>query len=710
MRDSLIREQKQYDALRGSSSGSSGSNSGSTRSSRSRGGSSGSNRRSVSSNRIGSGGGGGGSEGVTHFESSKTPNKSLFAPPPVSVVDLEKERKLKEEVDQLRKQIEEEKAQLEKLKEKRQEEMKAIKENDLMRKEIEKIKKQQEDLIKAQHIQRDKIITEVVQELRVTKRLKTIRDVFSKWYRKTRPRIERHKQILSIYLWRLKRKAFSQLMKNCESRKSQREQQRVEKVLREQHKREETATKFNRIRTLSRYLIRWITTYKIQKEKRVLQAQHERRRQKMESFLENFSKISEPEEVQQPAPVPNKVRSPSQQQQQQQPVKRSSVRSPSQQPQTTRSPIKEHQPSTPSEIATGEAQRSPLESVSTLESPTTPTIEVIPQEQPTVSQSTNGHLESIETTTEPTETDIVTPATDDDTPNQDETTKLSKSPDIKPPAFLMTMEQRQIERKKRWEVLQQKYKQQELEKEKKRKEEEEKVLAEEAEKKKQLLEEKKREKELAKLKEEEKERKRLEMMEKNRMAYDHYRKSLMKYYGWISLKRLLEKREGVMREAQRYYESGLLYRCFKVLARHRVEMKALRVQEHLRNIELFQRKVQLRIMRNTFLCFVRSHQQIKDWQEQADKLHGEHVRQATFRHWRQTFERVRHQRLLDKHTKEQLAHQFARSFNMRYYFRRWQQFVIEQKEEREKSAIGQELKTKVRSWLEEFRKQNDIEW
>lgn len=287
---------------------------------------------------------------------------------------------------------------------------------------------------------------------------------------------------------------------------------------------------------------------------------------------------------------------------------------------------------------------------------------------------------------------------------------MDKKAEVKNLAFIKTMEQRQVERKARWEKLQQKYKEIEEEKERTKKEEEEKLQAEEAEKRRLLLEEKKNKKLLEKQKIEEKERRKQEDIEKNHKAHDHYRLSLMKYKIFIPLRMNLECIRLEMENAKQFYERKLMNKSIIALKTNYEQMKMQKVIESQKRIERFENKLRNKCMKRVFYS-LRLHTEMKqNMYEEAENIDKYKMNKVYFILWKERYIKQRELRLLKVLEREQIASKLGRQFNLRFYLTRWKQYVTQLKVEQEMTIIGKELKSKVNNWLNEFRSEKDIEW
>jgi hypothetical protein len=613
--------------------------------------------------------------------------------------DREKQRELTKEVEELKKQIEFERNNLLKIQEQRKLEMKTIKQTEQMHKEIENIKKQQAAIIQEQQKKKDKMLIDLITEIEATRRLKCLKRIFSLWHHRAVPRLQRMKTCQSRYQWKIKSKAFCSLKRLVEEKKSLREHIQIQKQLLEQHKKEAAATKLHRSKELSRYFIQWLTKYKISKEKRLLSVQHERRKQKMENFLEQFAnKIVQQEDATKKSvqDIPKIQPSNSGSRTVTSVTTRKSVSSIRESQK-----IRTNQKRVEIQVATNkDVNPSPVSEQH--HSITKPPSNILSDPVNSANDAEIAVSEQVQ----------IIPSDSDNSSNQentDQTVSSVKKP-VKSPAFLLTMEQREKERKEKREQLQLLYKEKQLEREKRKKEEEERAIAEDSEKKRILLEEKRREKQLQIQKIEEKEQKRIELEEKNAKAYNHYRLSLMKYQIWIPLKKLVAKANGKMVTAEQFHEKHLKKKVFQCLRLHLMEMREQKQQENHLKVQLLQNKINRRRMRSMFNAWTVHQQMVLDQNVEAEKIYRRNTMRYYLIGWKKSYEKHKEDRLITELEKESKADEFAQKFTLRCYFSRWQEYVEQQKDNREKNQIGLELKSKVRGWLDEFRSQNDIDW
>jgi len=225
-----------------------------------------------------------------------------------------------------------------------------------------------------------------------------------------------------------------------------------------------------------------------------------------------------------------------------------------------------------------------------------------------------------------------------------------------------------------------------------------------------LLEEKRNKKLLEKQKIEEKQRRKQEEIVKSQKADDHYRLSLMRYKVFIPLKMNLEYMRLEMENAKRFYERKIMKRSIIALKMNYKQMKMQKTMERQKRIERFESKLKNKCLKRVFTSLSLYIEMKQTMYEEAKNIDKNKMNKMYFNLWKERYIKQREIRLLKELEREQIASQFGRRFNLRFYLIRWKQYVAQLKVEQEMKMIGNELKSKVNTWLNEFRSAKDIEW
>jgi hypothetical protein len=98
--------------------------------------------------------------------------------------------------------------------------------------------------------------------------------------------------------------------------------------------------------------------------------------------------------------------------------------------------------------------------------------------------------------------------------------------------------------------------------------------------------------------------------------------------------------------------------------------------------------------------------------EEANRICAANTTRKYLILWRKVLKRKQERDLLRQLEFENIADKFCVRFTKKFYFWRWRESIHEAHETREKNKIGEEMKSKVKMWLTDFRLQTEdlAEW
>eukprot|EP00818_Percolomonas_sp_WS_P008649 CAMPEP_0117455236 /NCGR_PEP_ID=MMETSP0759-20121206/11254_1 /TAXON_ID=63605 /ORGANISM="Percolomonas cosmopolitus, Strain WS" /LENGTH=1183 /DNA_ID=CAMNT_0005248531 /DNA_START=134 /DNA_END=3686 /DNA_ORIENTATION=- len=579
--------------------------------------------------------------------------------------DIEKEieQKLRDMHHQLRTEREEKDKMTERLKqiefERKQEEMERLRR--------ERVRLQQEHEEKRlQHLE------EKADEFIATRHLRTKRQLFLLWRSKYLPQIRRLKDIQYQLAWKKKSRFFLAWRHFVEKQSENRYEQHLQRRMIVEQQRQDAADQFYRMRTLTKFLVRWQFMYKISKQRREIKKTSKLRQEKISSLLQRLQS-----DAQETSPEPQMEQTPM--------VNSQTTPEP---PTTGRS--KKRTPTKKTRKTSGRSKKPSSTSASSNQDASSVQSDAQPlkSSQPTGGESIPDHSASQSTPT--------------DTTHGEDT---SSKPD--PMKHMMERQKARLEARK---ALQEKYRLAEEEKDRQREEELKKQEELEKEQKRQLLLEKKRQAELKKQKEEEREKRREEYHQKREKADMFRLRACLKFYGFLPWKQFVRMTREQSRHAQDHHDLLLKRQTFSNLQyafQLSQDEKQKQVQRAAFTMERFSNRF---LLSQCLQAWNQNYIERRAYYAEIDHSHHVRVMTESFQHWRAVFLVVQSRRLEIESKQMDKAVIHSRKFTKKWFWMLWRAYTLQERECKREEQMATQLRSKVEGWLSDFRMQSDFDW